>query len=84
MITAAPDTTLQDGRAVCVIRAHQILPGDVVVGFEAIDLPVVAVRRYEDQGFVTACYSSVVGYDERTYALQTFVSITPRTEQEAH
>lgn len=84
MITAAPDTTLTDGREVCVIRARELQPGDVMVRHENIDLQVTSVRSFEEHGFIVASYACTAGTGSRTLVAHSFVSILPRVEGEAH
>lgn len=82
-VTAATDTTLPDGRAVCVIRAYQLQPGDIWVEANRIDMRITHVSRHPlKQGWVIAGYqlgnSEIEG--ERSKALTEFVSILPRVE----
>lgn len=81
MITAAPDTTLQDGRAVCVIRAYQLEPGDVIVKHECIDLRVLDVR-HPTSDWVVADYACTAGSGTRSLVAHSFIAIQPRTENE--
>jgi hypothetical protein len=84
MITAAPDTTLQDGREVCVIRARELEPGDVIQALGAMDLIVESVSMHAlKAGFVVVHYrvgSEITG--ERAKTAEAFVCIKPRTESE--
>lgn len=84
MITAAPDTTLQDGREVCVIRAHQLEPGDTWVQNGRIDLTVTSVSEHPlKEGHVIVYYR--IGQSEitggRGEVAYSFASILPRTEE---
>lgn len=86
ILTAAPDTVLADGRQVCIIRAHQLQPGDVWVEADRIDLSVTSVSDNPIKaGFVVIHYrvgsSRITG--ERGKTALAFVAIIPRTE-EAH
>lgn len=86
-IISATDTVLQDGRAVCVIRAHQLQAGDVWVEHERVDLHISDVSDHPMKaGFIVAYYrighSDITG--ERTKALMEFISILPRVENGAH
>ena len=82
-ITAAPDTVLEDGRAVCIIRAGELRPGDIWVKPGRIDLTVTAVNDNPlKDGFVIVYYriggSVITG--ERGEVAMSFASILPRVE----
>ncbi|HXJ48681.1 MAG TPA: hypothetical protein VNF91_05890 [Candidatus Acidoferrum sp.] len=80
MITAAPDTVLEDGRAVCIIRAFELQPGDTVVAHGRVDLHVTGLRRYPRHGLVVADYACTAGSGARTLVAHSFISILPRVE----
>lgn len=87
MITAAPDTTLQDGRAVCVIRASQLEPGDTITADAAIDIHVQRVGGHPmHPEWVWVDYSLGCGgiTGSRGMVSASFVCIAPRTDGEAH
>lgn len=82
-VTAATDTVLEDGRAVCVIRAHQLQPGDTWVEHGHVDLCITEVSDHPLwAGFILAYYrignSGIPG--ERAKALMEFISILPRVD----
>lgn len=86
MITAAADTTLQDGRDVCVVYARELRVGDVILADGAIDL---AVDGFSDHplrfGFVIVDYSigsSVTG--SRAMVADSPLFIKPREDGGTH
>ena len=87
MITAAPDTTLADGRDCCVIRASQLEPGDIIIAADAIDIHVQRVGGHPmHPEWVWVDYSIGDGgiTGSRGMVAASFVCIAPRSDGEPH
>lgn len=87
ILTAAPDTVLADGREVCIVRARELQPGDVIQATGAIDLRVTSVGRHPDEfydAWLWIDYSIGRVTGSRAMVSDSFVAILPRTAEAAH